>query len=134
MRYGSLTMEEAFEMKEPAEKEKIILGRKVHAIGWSLFFIWIGVSMIGNFESSLTLLGIGLILLGGQAGRKYFSLEVETFWVIVGFLFLFGGLWDIFGLNVPFGAAILILIGVLGLFKTLRRQGNDKAENEDTIE
>ena len=129
-----MTIEEGFELKEPAEKEKTVLGRKIDAIGWSLFFIWIGISMIGHFESSLTLLGIGLILLGGQAGRKYFSLEVETFWVIVGVLFLGGGLWKILGLNVPFGAAILILIGVLGLVKTLRRQGEDKTEKEDAIE
>jgi len=119
-------------MKGPSERERKALRRKIDAIGWSLFFIWIGICMIGDFESSLTLLGIGLILLGGQAARKYYSLEVEMFWVIVGFLFLAGGLWDILGLNVPFGAAILILIGVLGLFKTLRRQGDQNTQDEDT--
>jgi len=117
-------------MKGPVEKEQEALRRKIDAVGWSLFFIWIGIGMIAHFEKNITLLGIGLILLGGQAGRKYYDLEVETFWVIVGLLFLGGGIWNILGLNVPFGAAILILIGVAGLFKTLRKEGDKKTDND----
>lgn len=121
-------------MKEPVKKEQEILSRKLEAIGWSLFFIWIGIGMIAGFRTGLTLLGIGLIVLGGQAGRKYYQLKVEKFWIIVGLLFLCGGLWDIFSLNVPFAAVILILIGVLSLFTTLRKQSNKKTEHEDTTD
>jgi hypothetical protein len=121
-------------MKEPMKNEQEILHRKLEAIGWGLFFIWIGIGIIADFGTGLTLLGIGLIVLGGQASRKYYQLKVETFWIIVGLLFLCGGLWVIFGLNIPFAAIVLILIGVLIVFTTLRKQSTKKIEHVDKSE
>jgi hypothetical protein len=118
-------------MEEPEKKERKRLSKKLDAIGWSLLFIWIGLVLITGFETGVMLLGIGLIILGGQAGRKYFQLKVEKFWLIVGLLFLGGGLWGISGLNAPFAAVVLILAGVLILFSTLRKQDSKKTDDED---
>ena len=120
---------------ESSEKKALKrLSKKLDAIGWSLLFIWIGIVMITGFETGIMLLGIGLIVLGGQASRKYFQLKVEKFWIIVGLLFLGGGLWGISGLNAPFAAIVLILAGVLILFSTLRKQDSKHTDDEDISE
>jgi hypothetical protein len=121
-------------MKADEKKEREKLSRKLDAIGWSLLFIWIGIIMITGFETGVALLGIGLIVLGGQAGRKYCQLKVEKFWTILGLLFLGGGIWSIYDLNAPFAAVVLILAGVLILFTALRKQEPERSDDEDILE
>ena len=42
---------------------------------------------------------VGLITLGTQAGRRSFGLELEGFWIGVGFLFIVGGIWRLFSIQ-----------------------------------
>lgn len=119
------------EKKDKKALKKI--AKKLDAIGWSLFFIWIGIVMITGAETAVAFIGIGIIILGEQATRRYFQLSMEKFWTIVGLLFLGGGLWEIFELNAPFGAVVLILIGTVILISTLRKEGPEKPDKEDTI-
>ena len=46
------------------------ISKKLEATGWGLFFIWIGIAFLANFDFGLGLLGVGIITLGGQAARK----------------------------------------------------------------
>jgi len=123
------------DLNEKTEKKTAKkLAKKLDAIWWSLFFIWMGIVMITNAETAVAFLGIGIIMLGVQAARRYFQLRVEKFWTVVGFLFVGGGLWDTFDLNAPFAAVVLILAGVVILVSTLRKEGPGKAGEEDTPE
>jgi hypothetical protein len=126
-----MSLEEKDLLKK-AEKKKAAkkLSRKLDAVWWSLFFIWIGVVMITGADTPAAFVGIGTIMLGVQGARGYFQLKVEKFWTIVGLLFLVGGLWETFDLSAPFGAFVLIIIGVLILFSTFGREGASKDEKE----
>ncbi len=68
-----------------------VLHKKLEAIGWGLFFVWVGIAFAAHVGWGAGLLGVGIITLGGQVMRKYFALRVEVFWVMVGFFFLLGG-------------------------------------------
>jgi len=76
------------------------LNRKLEAIGWGLFFIWVGIALFAHVGWGAGFLGVGIITLGIQGARKYFELKMEGFWVVMGFFFILGGVWEFF--NVPF--------------------------------
>jgi len=88
------------------------LANKLGAIGWGLFFIWIGIILLFKISASVCLLGIGIITLGIQVGRKYFNLKLERFWIIVGALFLAGGLWEVLKTKLPLMPVLLIIAGL----------------------
>jgi hypothetical protein len=123
------------DLNEKTEKKTAKkLAKKLDAIWWSLFFIWMGIVMITSAETAVAFLGIGIIMLGVQAARRYFQLRVEKFWTVVGLLFVAGGLWDMFDLNAPFAAVVLILAGVVILVSVLRKEGTGKPRDKDTPE
>ena len=93
---------------------------KLAAVGWGLFFIWIGIALMMNVGASIGLLGVGVITLGMQAIRRYFNLKLERFWVIVGLLFVVGGLWELFEAKLPLVPILLIVAGLALLVSTLR--------------
>jgi hypothetical protein len=49
------------------------LNRKLDAIGWGLFFIWIGIAVLADVGWGIGLIGVGVIILGGLAAREYLS-------------------------------------------------------------
>ena len=92
------------------------LAGKLSAAGWGLFIIWIGISFLASLAAWITLLGIGVITLGMQVIRKSVGLSLEGFWVVVGFLFVLGGIWALLGTTVPLLPILLIVAGVVLLF------------------
>jgi len=94
------------------------MSKKLDVTGWGLFFIWVGIALFINLDLGVGLLGVGIIILGGQAARKYFGLKLEGFWIVVGFLFLIGGLYEIFEAKLPLVPILLILAGLLLLVST----------------
>ncbi len=103
--------------------DRKVLEKKLDAAGWGLFFIWTGIAFVADVGWGAGLLGVGIITLGGQAARKYFTLRVEIFWVLVGFFFLAGGVWEL--VNVPFGLTPILCIaaGLALLVSTLVKKG-----------
>jgi hypothetical protein len=55
------------------------LSHKLAVVGWSLFFIWIGIALLLKVDAGIGLLGIGIITLGMQTARKYYNLKLEGF-------------------------------------------------------
>ena len=49
------------------------LRRKLDAIGWGIFFIWIGAAILADLGWGIGLIGVGLIILGGFAAREYLT-------------------------------------------------------------
>jgi hypothetical protein len=98
-----------------------VVAHKLDAAVWGLFFVWVGVALIANVGWGLGLLGVGVISLGGQLGRKYFRLAVEGFWVVVGLLFVVGGVWELFGVQFSLVPIVLIVAGVALLLSSMRK-------------
>ncbi len=90
-------------------KSRHVLQKKLGAVSWGLFFIWVGIAFIAHVGWGVGLLGVGIITLGTQLARYYFGLKLEGFWVVVGFLFVLGGVWELF--NVPFDLMPILCIG-----------------------
>ncbi len=96
------------------------LSGKLGAAGWGLFIIWIGISFLASLDAWIALLGIGVITLGIQLARKSVGLSLEGFWVVIGFLFVLGGVWSLLGTTVPLLPILLIVAGlalVISIFK-----------------
>lgn len=96
------------------------VARKLGAVGWSLFFIWIGVALLMKVDVGIGLLGVGVITLGAQAARKYFNLKLEGFWVVVGLVFVIGGIWALFEPRLPLLPIVLIVAGLALLVSTFK--------------
>lgn len=101
-----------------AVTENVLLHKKLDAAGWGLFFIWTGIAFLTDVGWGAGLLGVGLITLGTQATRRYFGLELEGFWIGVGFLFILGGIWRLF--HIPFSPwPILCVAAGVTLFASI---------------
>lgn len=86
------------------------------AIGWALFFIWVGIAWLAGVGLGIGLVGVAVITLAMQAVRKMNGLRVEVFWIVVGLGFAMAGLWHLLGIDVPLGPFILIALGLALIF------------------
>ena len=87
------------------------LNKKLDAAAWGLFFIWTGIAFLADVGWGAGLLGVGVITLGAQVTRRYFALKLEGFWVAVGFLFIAGGIWELFRVQFGFMPTLCIIAG-----------------------
>jgi hypothetical protein len=104
----------------PAKKRGI--GKQLDAAGWGLFFIWVGVALLLDLSWGVGLLGVAIITLLGQAARKYYGLSLEWFWLVVGLLFLLGGLWELYQVEIDLVPILLIIAGAALLISIFRRR------------
>jgi hypothetical protein len=98
------------------------LAHKLSGVGWALFFIWIGLSFLLNFGAAISLLGIGVIILGIQSIRKFMNLDYEKFWLVIGSLFLLGGLGRVLEVKIPIIPIVLILAGIIMLYSMFKKK------------
>ena len=97
--------------------------RKLDAFGWGLFLIWLGIVLLAKAQTSVALLGIGIIMLGVQLARVVLKLRIEGFWFVAGLLFIIGALWQLANTRIPLVPILLIAAGVaLILTRFLPRQ------------
>lgn len=94
------------------------IARKLDALGWGVFFVWIGIVLMAGFSAGWTLTGIGLIILTVQAARTASGLKLETFWVVVGGCFLLGGIGQIANARIGLVPVFLILAGLAVIVTT----------------
>jgi len=102
-------MVEELHREAQADLEK--RAKKLEAIGWGAFFVWIGVVFLAGIEAGWALAGIGVITLAGQAARVTSGLRHEGFWLVVGGCFLLGGIWQLVQVQLPLFPVLLILAG-----------------------
>jgi hypothetical protein len=107
-----------FEDEEAARRRE--LSQRLSTIGWALFFIWVGVSFLANFNIGIGLLGVGIITLAMQVVRMTSQLKIEWFWFTVGLLFLLGGIWELSEPDLPLISILLIVAGVVLLISVGR--------------
>ena len=94
--------------------------KKLTAVGWGLFFIWLGVVLLFNADVGMILIGVGAITLGMQVARKYLELESDGFWVVVGIIFILVGVWKMLDVRLPIMAVLLIVVGAALLVSALK--------------
>ena len=85
------------------------LSQKLDAVGWAVFLIWVGFAFLFDIGWGWGLLGVAAIILGETVIRWSMNLNIEGFWVVVGLMFLAGGLWEL--LQVPWPLAPILIIG-----------------------
>jgi hypothetical protein len=88
------------------------VARKLDAVGWGLFFIWVGIAFLADLGWGVGLVGVGVLGLGEQVARRHFNLNMEGFWVVVSFLFIVGGLWTLLDAQVALVPLLLIVAGL----------------------
>lgn len=86
------------------------------ALGWALFFIWVGVAWLMEVGLGWGLLGVGILTLAMQGARRLFDVKVEGFWVVIGLGFFIAGFWELWNINVPLAPIILIAVGIALLY------------------
>ena len=94
--------------------------KNLEAVGWALFFIWIGIAMLADFGFAIGLFGVGIITLGSQTARKYFNFKVEGFWVIAGLLFVLSGIWELLKIEFDLLPILIIVAGLVILISVIR--------------
>jgi hypothetical protein len=114
-------------------KEKRDLIKKLDAVGWSLFLIWMGIVLLMKLKTPTVITGIGLIILIKQGARKLYGIQIEGFWAVVGLICIGGGVWDLTDMNAPFGAVVLIGVGAITLYNALgkKKPKKKKAPKEE---
>lgn len=85
-----------------------VLAQKLDVLGWGLFFIWGGIALLQDFGWGVGLIGVAVIVLGVQGLRRYFGMWIQGFWVVVGVLFLLGGIWELWGFR--FSTPLLLIV------------------------
>jgi len=105
-------MSEINNIQELKTAQKKKLERRLNAIGWGLFFIWIGMAFLADVGWGAGLLGVGVIILGGQVTRTYSGLKLEGFGVVVGSLFFLGGIWELLNVQLDLTPIICIIAGL----------------------
>jgi len=90
---------------------------KFDAAGWALFFIWIGIAWLAEAGWGVGLLGVAAITLAMQLIRKISGLQVEGFWVLVGFGIAVAGFWQWTDVQVPLAPLLFIAIGIGLLYR-----------------
>ncbi len=91
--------------------DNYVLHKKLDAVSWSLFFVWMGIAVFADVGWGAGLLGVGFIILGTQAVRKYLGLKLEGFWIVFGFFFVLGAVWELFKIQF-IGIIPILCIGV----------------------
>ena len=104
------------------------MARKLDAIGWGLFFIWVGIAFLADLGWGVGLVGVGVLGLGEQVARRRFGLNMEGFWVVVSFLFIVGGFWTLFDTQVALVPLLLIVAGLAVLFSAF--WGKPRSEDD----
>jgi hypothetical protein len=92
--------------------ERHVTAHKLDAVAWGLFFVWVGIAFLANLSWGTGLIGVGVLVLGGQLARKYLGLTFEGFWAVVGALFVIGGVWELLSVRVSLIPILCIVAGV----------------------
>jgi len=95
------------------------LERRLDAVFWGLFFIWIGIALLAHTGWGVGLMGVAILILGGQVTRYYSGLKVVGFGVVLGSLFFLCGIWEMLHVRLDLIPVLCIGMGVVLLVSVL---------------
>jgi len=103
----------------PARRE---LNQRLQTISWGLFLIMLGgFALLKSVPEGTWLIGAGVIMLGLNAVRLLLGIRIGWFTVILGTLALLSGLGSVYGVSIPVGPLLVILIGLAIILRALDR-------------
>jgi cytosine/uracil/thiamine/allantoin permease len=98
------------------------LNRRLETISWGLFLIMLGgFGLLKSVPEGTWLIGAGAIMLGLNAVRLLLGIRISWFTVLLGTVALFSGLGSVYGVNIPVGPLLVILIGLAIIVRALDR-------------
>ena len=112
-------------------KDKVMLDRRLDAVGWALFLVMIGgvwLAPEGALPEGTWLIGTGVIILGMAFVRRMKGLAINGFWVFMGVVALGTGLSSVLGVDIPVFPILLVIVGLNVLVKPFLKE---KAANEE---
>ncbi|MGY6645735.1 MAG: hypothetical protein ACXIVD_10990 [Salinarimonas sp.] len=110
--------QEEVEARRARRQKKRILA-KLSALAGGAVAIWLGIALWAGLGWGLALAGIGVILLVEQLARRHSGQRYDLFWVIAGATGLIGGMLIESGVDIRFGPAILIAVGIFIILSAL---------------
>jgi len=100
-------------MSMPDDARKQDLNRRLETVGWGLFLIMLGgFALLKDVPEGTWLIGAGLIMLGLNAVRLLAGIRASWFTLILGTIALLSGLGSVYGIEIPVGPLLIILIGL----------------------
>jgi len=96
------------------EVDKRALNKRLESIGWGLFLIMLGATGLVPREvvpQGVWSIGVGVILLGLNVARYSYGIRMSGFTVALGILALLTGIAELFGVDLPIFAILLIIVG-----------------------
>ncbi len=103
----------------PAKHE---LNRRLESISWGLFLIMLGgFALLKSVPEGTWLVGAGVIMLGLNALRLLLGIRIGWTTVILGTVALLSGLGSVYGVSIPVGPLLVILIGLAIILRALDR-------------
>lgn len=98
----------------PSVLDRDHFNKTLSGVAWGLLFIWVGVATAAQVGWGFGLLGVGVVILGAQVLHVLIGqLRLEWFSTIVGLLFLLGGIWELFSIQVALVPILCIAAGVV---------------------
>ena len=94
---------------------KEALNRRLEAVGWGLFLVILGTLWLfpeGVAPKGVWLIAAGIIMLGVNLVRYVNGIRLSSGSLLLGFLALMFGVGELWGLNLPFVAILLIAFGL----------------------
>ncbi len=103
----------------PAKHE---LNRRLESISWGFFLIMLGgFALLKSVPEGTWLVGAGIIMLGLNALRLLLGIRIGWTTVILGTVALLSGLGSVYGVSIPVGPLLVILIGLAIILRALDR-------------
>lgn len=94
--------------------------RQLSAIGWGLLFVWVGLATLFQVGWGYGLVGVGVIILCSQIAHQVVGgIRLDIFSTIVGLMFLLGGIWELFSIQVGLVPILCIVAGVALMLSAL---------------
>ena len=110
-----------------------IAAKRLDALAWGLFFIWVGIAVLTNLGWGIALLGTGLLILGGQLAGKSMGLRFQGFWVVAGIFFVLCGIWALIDIRISLLPVFCIIAGAALLVSAIIGKLKDSEETHRVI-
>ena len=97
------------------------LNWRLERVSWGLFFIMLGGLALapGAVPQGTWLFGTGVIMLGLNGVRLLLGIRPSLFTSVLGAIALFSGVGSVYGVNLPAGPLLVILIGLAIIARSL---------------
>jgi hypothetical protein len=97
------------------------LNRRLETMSWGLFLIMIGgFALLKDVPSGTWLIGAGVIMLGLNVVRLALGIRASWFTLILGTIALLSGIGSVYGIDIPVGPLLVILIGLAIIVRALQ--------------